>query len=510
MLHELAELRTDAMELAAKLARVEHLRASGRPYGETTLPLLLREHRLSTMGDGLAQACEELGNALDEDPPRPGRVARLSMLRDFLARARALGLEPGAAQELLELDRRRLVRPPGDAGLHGALPPVQVERELPFVRERDKRADLEQALARALEEAGGPRSAVFETAQAALSELRLGEPGAAAIALQARSWGGEGPAAEAEKLLRATDSIAGDLGAWLLERNTGARPAPGGAERHDVLQLQNAPHCASAFPRGELLRTVRRWAAMLRLDLGAGGAVRLDEEEEPLRPAGACAVALDPPDEVRVLVFPAEGPRALGQLLAAISVAHLQAGPPGDAPPEDLWLCDRALPHACGALLGSLVRDPDFLRRCAKTDLRRDDERAIAYASVLDARLAAARTLGSLEGHASGFGTRAGEAMRELYTRAVGAELPAGLALRELDPWLGSWAELRGLALSSRLRAFLRDRFDADFWRNPRALASLQGLWGRGGRPTIAELWAELGGTPSVDALAADLVEACG
>ena len=509
MLHELSELRTDAMELAAKLARVEFLRASGRPYGETTLPAALEEHRLATMGDGLAQACEELGNALEEDPPRPGRVARLSALRDFLARSRALALEPGAAQELLEIDRRRLVLPPGDAGLHGALPPVQVERDLPLVRERDKRADLERALERGLESAAGTRSALFETAQAALSELRLGEPGPAAIALQARSWGGEGPAEAAEKLLRATDAIAGDLGAWLLERNTGARPAPGGAERHDVLHLVHAPHCASAFPRGELVRTVRRWAEMLRLDPGAGGAVRLDEEEEPLRPGGACAIALDPPNEVRVLLWPAEGPRALAQLLFALSVAHLKAGPPGDAPPEDLWLSDRALPHACGALLASFARDPAWLRRCAKTDLGRDDERVIAYAFVLDARLAAARTLGSLEAHAQGFGARSAEAMREFYVRALGAELSPGLALRELDPWLSSWAELRGLALASRLRAYLRDRFDEDFWRNPRALASLQGLWGRGGRPTIAELWAELGGRPSVEPLAADLVEAC-
>src|SRR5205814_1803473 len=86
-----------------------------------------------------------------------------------------------------------------------------------------------------------------------------------------------------------------------------------------------------------------------------------------------------------------EGPRALGRFLAAIGVAQLRAGPPGDAPPEDLWLGDPAVVQACAALLEGLLHEPEFLRRCAKAELSRDDERAIAIAGVFDARLAFAQ-----------------------------------------------------------------------------------------------------------------------
>jgi hypothetical protein len=248
---------------------------------------------------------------------------------------------------------------------------------------------------------------------------------------------------------------------------------------------------------------------MLRLDLGAGGSVHLEEDDRPLQPAGARSVPLDPPHEIRIMLRAAEGPHALADLLGAVGRAQLRAGPPPDAPPEDLWLGDSAIEPACGALLSSLVLDGQWLRRCARADLPRDDERAIAMAALLEARLCAARTLASLEAHRSGLGARAEQAYRELHVRAALSDVPAGLALRDLDPWLAAWGDLRGLALAAAMRAFLRERFDEDWWRNPRALVPLQGLWSRGGRPTAAELWREISAEPSVEPLAQELARVC-
>ena len=537
-LRELADLRQDAVEMCKGLARIELAVARGTPF-----PLTLRQisstHRLACSRDGLAQAREALAAASG-----PGRVARLASLRDFLVRARVLELEPGAAQEALELPRRPSVRLLGDPGLHGALPPVAVERDLPFVRGREQRAGMESALAAAERSAVGVRTAVWEAAQEALSELERGEPAKAALALHERGWAplrrtSEPPPATpatppppapessllrvapplapeqdalteaSDRFLRDTDALARDLGGWLLERHTGARAAPGGAERHDLLRFLHAPLFAGAFPRGELVRSVRRWAAMLGLDLTAGGTISLEEEERPLQPAGSRAVAVDPPHEVRIVLRPAEGPRALAGLLAAIGRGQLRAGPPPDAPPEDLWLGDAGLEPACGALLEGFLLDGAWLRRCARADLPRDDERALGLAALLDARLDAARSLGSLQALRDGLGAGAEQAYRELHVRAALSEIPAALAPRELDPWLGPWAALRGRALAAHLRDFLRERFDEDFWRNPRALPALQGLWSRGGRPTVAELWAETGGEPSLGALTAELSRAC-
>jgi hypothetical protein len=516
-LRELQELREDAAGLSRALAAQRWRRAAGMP-AEEELAAALRAHPLIGSRDGLQQACEALASALGAEQGA-ARVARLSALRDFALRARALSLDPGAAQERWRLEARPSVRAPGDRGLHGAIAPLVVDRELPFEASRDKRGELERALADAVAQQASARTAAWDAAQGALAEAGLGDPARAAAELHARGWAspGEGQgaadliAAQAQRLLSNTEAVARDLGGWLLERHTGARAFPGGAERHDVLHLVHAPRCASAFPRGELLRTCRRWAEMLRLDLSAGGAIKLDEDERPLKRAGAHAVATDPPFEARVSLWPQLGPRALAGLLGALGEAQLALGPPEGAPPEDLWLGDAGVREACRALFMGLLREPQWLRRCAKADLGRDDERALAYAGVLDARLAAAGALAALEAHRlGGLSSRAETAHRDLYARACGAELPAGLSLRELDPWLGDWAALRGQALAARLRAHLRERHDEDWWRNPRALSVLQALWGRGGRPTVAELWAELGSdAPSVDWLCTELAEAC-
>jgi hypothetical protein len=526
---ELIALREDAAASCADLARIELARARGL-RAPMDVSSLVRAHRPSTSGEGLAEACEALASA-----ESPGRAARLASLRDFLVRLRALALEPSAAQESWDFPSRPSVRLPGDAGLHGALAPVSVERDLPFERSRDRRAEMEEALARADGELRGARGAAWEAAQEALGELGIGDAADAARALHERGWAeaAEPPAAAkpsevapgivpavapppadplteaCEGFLRTTDGVAKDLGAWTLRRHSGAGPSRWDASLHDVLHLVFAPHFASAFPRGEMLRTCRRWAEMFRLDLSSGGAVRLDDDDRPAKPRGARAVAVDPPDAIWIALLPEEGPGALAGLLAAIGAALLRAGPPGNAPPEDLWLGDLGLEPACGALLASLVLDPSWIRRCARADLSRDDERSVAVAHLFEARIFAARSLASLEAHASGLGVRAEALARDLFERACGAALPEGLALRDLDPWLLPFAELRGRSFAASARGFLREKYDEDWWRNPRAAAALQGLFARGGRPTLRELWAEAGSLPSLEPLAGMLLEAC-
>jgi hypothetical protein len=448
-------------------------------------------------------------------------------------RVRAVAIEPRAAQELWSFPVRPSVLLPGDPGLHGALAPLLVERDLPFEASRDRRADMEDALAAAEEKVSGARGAAWDAALAALSELHAGEPLDAAWSLQERGWAEPAPPVEpakpaplpegfvpaapppppdplteaCEQFLARTDGMARDLGGWILQRYTGASPRD--ASLHDIQRLLFAPRFASAFPRDEMLRTCRRWADQLRFDLAAAGCIRIEDDDAPLKPLAGRAVPVDPPHEVRVCFLRVEGPGALSALLSAFGAAHLRAGPPPDAPPEDLWFSDPGLDHACEGLFGLLLVDPRWTKRCAGADLSRDDDRALAVARLFQARMLAARALASREAHVGGSLARAAGPSRDFFQRACQGSLPAGLALRDLDPWLDSFAELRGWAFAASAWQHLRERYDEDFWRNPRAGAAIQGLFARGGRPTLRELWSQIDGAPSLSPLAALLLEAC-
>ncbi len=55
-----------------------------------------------------------------------------------------------------------------------------------------------------------------------------------------------------------------------------------------------------------------------------------------------------------------------------------------------------------------------------------------------------------------------------LFAEATGARVSAGEVVAGRAPWLGAAARLRGALLAARLAEALRERFDEDWWRNPR------------------------------------------
>lgn len=120
-----------------------------------------------------------------------------------------------------------------------------------------------------------------------------------------------------------------------------------------------------------------------------------------------------------------------------------------------------------GALFGSLLAEPVFLRRMLglSRDEARQSARALARSLLGAVRLEAARTLS--------FTTAIGD-LEELHSVALHAAWP--LSLASVLPRSSPWAPLRLVAAleAARDRAWLIDRFDEDWFRNPHALRHLR------------------------------------
>ena len=281
----------------------------------------------------------------------------------------------------------------------------------------------------------------------------------------------------ADALLSASDDGYRDVLAWLARREAGLSPGPGGdLERADLLFALALHGWEGLFPRGMLALVLERTAAELGVDLGR---VRVDEAARRGQWPGAHTHG------ARVS-FRRQGGAAdwLG-LFEAVGRA-LSAG---NAPAHRR---DPAGAAACGALLAGLLLDARYLATRLDVERRHAPDllRALALRQLfrLRASAAALRVGTEVERGLSGAAWR--EAHREALTQATLAAWPRGLAARDGDPGRAA-AALAGAARAEALRRRLVERFDEDWWRNPRSREALRtwlaaGCTGEGDEPPLA------------------------
>ena len=339
--------------------------------------------------------------------------------------------------------------------VHGPDGPTRIaEAELALPREADR--TRRQALARALSEAlEGPARH-----REAAAEVRVRLPAESGLA---PDWGA---VVEGDQLLAATDDAWRDHLAFAARRDLGLAPAPHGElVRADLLHLLAFPALDGLFRRATLDEAIRAAAAGLGLDLAP---LRVDEPRHPGAWPGARAAG------ARVLFRARGGLPDWPALLDALGRALAAAPHPAHAR-------DATFGPAFGALLAGLCLEPAWLAARLELSRRQAPEvlRALGLQRLLHLRAAAAALRVATE-VARGL---SGQAWREAHREALSGALLAGWdgvrASRDDEPG-PLVATVRGFAEGERLRVALRERFDEDWWRNPRTDEHLAGLLAAG------------------------------
>lgn len=173
------------------------------------------------------------------------------------------------------------------------------------------------------------------------------------------------------------------------------------------------------------------------------------------------------------------GASSLVRALARFGKAYAEAAAPREAPFVLAHDPVQLHPLRRGALFGSLVAEPAFLRRALgfSRDEARDSTRLVARSLLLTLRLEAARAL-VVDARTSP------QLVEETYSRAMATPWPRALA--HVLPRSSPEAVVRFLAalMANRDRDELVNRFDEDWFRNPRGLRHLReedGTLGRDG-----------------------------
>ena len=296
-------------------------------------------------------------------------------------------------------------------------------------------------------------------------------------------------AARAEAFLAATDDASREL-SERAARAVGAR----GERTHaaDVIAALRAPQLDALVAPRDRSRRLAGWLAPLGLDawLTRGAALALPHDEVATR---AHVAVLAPGKEVRIapsrlelgLVSELALARGIGRALAALLVHRA-------LPPELARAEPGSVGHALGALVSGWAMEPRFLERTLGLDASAASALSLAARAleVCRARWLAARVLA----RAGGLPPReAAERAKELAARALSvrdASMPIELADPSGDDDARVLAEARGALSALSLFAPLRERFNEDWYRNPRAAELLRAAAARGGALS-AEAWEE-------------------
>jgi len=325
-------------------------------------------------------------------------------------------------------------------------------------RDRGRRAALGRAVAEGANGSSAPREAAAESRAAARASLGL-----------VPSWE---DVVQADEVLAVSDAAYRDLLAWFAGREGLVLPPQGALDRAELLHLLAFRDQDGRFRPATLSQVVLDGFDGLGIDIRR---VRLDggsraakwpgahvfEGRLSLRRQGGLTDWLDLPD--------AAGRSAVG----ATSRPSTR---------------DPALPATVGALGSGLLLEPRFLS--AAIDVDRKDARDVARRLALRllfrlrVRAAALRVATEVERGTGGRAWR--EAHREALSRAALADWPDGLASRDDDAGALRSA-LAGAAWAVAIRHDLRERFDEDYWRNPRTGEALAGRLAAGSAGPEAE-----------------------
>lgn len=305
-----------------------------------------------------------------------------------------------------------------------------------------------------------------------------------------------GLAREAERFLADTDPVYRELLSWHLPRLAGTEPAT--AVASDAAALEGAAPYLEHFADARILPRVLASLADAGLDPLAEG--RLRTATRPYLPSGEGAVCCAPrvPGEIHLTVSEHAGRAIHASILHGLGYALHRAHTAAELEVEHRRLGDRSVPLGFGRLLEGLLSNAAFAERVCGVPRAALPEylRLGALLELLRARRDAALLQLELEAYEAGAPHEVAERYVDRLRRATGLRHDPRGALLALRPPFQVARRLRAAQLSAGLARHLRDRFDEDWWRNPRTGPLLLDLFRSGQRYTAAELSVQVTSSP--------------
>ena len=370
------------------------------------------------------------------------------------------------------------------------IPYQRLAIEIANTTDRDERLRLERARAALVAEELAPlRRERFEREKEFVDSLDIAS-GYTQVFSEVSGIDLAALVAECEAFLRDTQAMWDDVFADTVRRTLGIEPRE--ATRADALAIMRWREFDAYFPSGNMEGAVQRQMAEMRLDATAAGHVRYDTGEREGKRARAFCAPVRIPDEVYLVLRPHGGQSDYRTLLHELGHALHFGYTRSDYPFEYRWLGDNSVTESYAMLFDHLLHAHGWLTRY--TELRKPQVasflRAVGFEELQFLRRYAAKLVYE---HALYAGDLRWDALPELYVEtlsgATGFRYDAADAFVDVDPRFYAARYLRAWQLQALLGETLTERFDEDWYRNPRTGPwMVQNLFAEGQRELAGEL----------------------
>ncbi|HKO16550.1 MAG TPA: hypothetical protein VJU87_09935 [Gemmatimonadaceae bacterium] len=308
--------------------------------------------------------------------------------------------------------------------------------------------------------------------------------------------------AACEQFLQDTASMWDEVLPEFLKRRLGITTAE--ATRADALALFRAKEFDRYFPSEAMEPTVRRQVREMGVDPTAHGRIVFDTGDREGKRSRAFCAPVRVPAEVYLVMRPHGGQTDWNTFLHELGHALHFAYMRPDLPFEYRWLGDNSITEGYAMLFDHLMQNAGWLARYTELGAgggggaRREFLRAAGVEELHFLRRYAAK-LGyeiALYGGAVPW-----DALPDLYvdrlTSATTFRYDPADAFVDVDPRYYAARYLRAWQLQALLAETLVERFDSDWWRNPRAGPWIcSALFGEGQRELADEQAARVAGKP--------------
>jgi hypothetical protein len=282
----------------------------------------------------------------------------------------------------------------------------------------------------------------------------------------------------AEFLVR-TEDMYGDSLARVVRKRLGL--GLGQLMRADTSWTFRADQFDAAFPPDALIETAIGQMREMDLDAEQGGRVRFDTADRDGKQPRAFCVPVRVPEEVYLVTRPHGGHNDYRTFWHELGHAMHFSSPSRSLPFEARWLGDSSVTEGFAMLWDHLTLDPTWLGRY--TGLGHDDIRSLTFELAVQelhlVRRYAAKVIYELSLHRSDLIGMGPEYVRCL-SEATLFKYSEDDHLGDVDPGFYSARYVRAWQLESLISETLRQRFDEDWYRNPRAGEFIHQLMARG------------------------------